>query len=80
MNEKQIIAERFTALAREEGVTIYSASFRGPYLSVDTNKDDEDKLRLMFAAMKPKSVRVLPLAPDGVHLNGSRHHRIIATL
>lgn len=71
-------AQKFIDLAGKCGAKVHSATLIGKWLHIDTNKADEPKIREMLQVMKPKSIKILPPGADGKHLDGSRHHRIVA--
>jgi hypothetical protein len=47
-------------------------------LHIDTNKTSEKKVIEILNVMKPKKITVLHPGADGKHLDGSKHHRIVA--
>lgn len=72
-------AADFIDLAAKCGATVHSAKILGSFFHIDTNEGCEAKIIEMLGVMRPASIRVLPKGADGRHLDGSKHHRIVAT-
>ncbi len=79
MTSKALAAD-FAALAQKAGAVVHRACLLGRYLHIDTNKASEPVLLQILGSMKASRIVVLPKAADGVHLDGSRHHRIVAVI
>lgn len=75
----KILAADFVALAAKCGATVHAARMLGRFFHIDTNEGSEAKVIEMLGVMRPVSIRVLPKGADGRHLDGSKHHRIIAS-
>jgi hypothetical protein len=69
---------QFIQIAEKCGAKVYDAVLLGGYLHIDTNKTSEKKVIEILNVMKPKKITVLHPGADGKHLDGSKHHRIVA--
>ena len=70
--------EEFASIMKRVGVKIHKSVLLGKYLHIDTNKCEEDRVRSALAKMGVKDVIAMEPGEDGTHLDGSRHHRIVA--
>lgn len=69
---------KFQQMTEKMGITVHSAVQLGKWLHIDTNKKEEMKIRRCLAIMGAKRITTLPKDRAGRHLDGSRHHRIVA--
>lgn len=72
------IGNKFAGIMNSAGVKVHCAMQLGKYLHIDTNKDEEMKIRNALSNMGAKKIKTLEAGADGKHLDGSRHHRIVA--
>ena len=72
------IGTKFQQLMEKMGITVHKTVQLGKWLHIDTNKKDELKIRRCLAIMGATRITTLPKDRSGRHLDGSRHHRIIA--
>lgn len=72
------IGTRFANTMNAAGVKVHSAVLLGKWLHIDTNKSEEMRIRHALTSMGARAIKVLSPGIDGEHLDGSRHHRIVA--
>ncbi|MHB8915867.1 MAG: hypothetical protein ACYC4K_08660 [Thiobacillus sp.] len=68
----------FIQAAEKCGAKVHKAVLLGKYFHISTNKACERKVIELLGVMKPTKIAIMNPGKDGKHLDGSKHHRIVA--
>jgi hypothetical protein len=72
------LAQQLKAVLEKVGVNVISVTVLGRFAHVDTFQKYESKVFEVFNAMKASKISVMQAGADGLHLDGTRSHRIVA--